>query len=158
MTKTRSKPHSKKSSTTFKKTKVVGTQEYINPSTGEIVPMEVMQVEDKDYNFMKVFLVNFMAQLEGVTNKKTQVMFYIIDNLNNENILLKTQEQVAQETNVSRRTVAQTFKMLLDADFMKKINNSIYQVNPNSLFKGHHSKRMNLLIEYTDIGKDKNNE
>ena len=64
---------------TTRKSKVLGTQEYIDKNTGEIVQMEVVSVEDTDFNFMKIFLMNLLNQIEAVGNKKTSVMFYIID-------------------------------------------------------------------------------
>ena len=35
---------------TTRKSKVLGTQEYIDKNTGEIVQMEVVSVEDTDFN------------------------------------------------------------------------------------------------------------
>ena len=56
---------------TTRKSKVIGTQEYIDKNTGQVVRMEVVSIEDQDFNFMKIFLMNLLNQIDQVGNKKT---------------------------------------------------------------------------------------
>ncbi|WP_430060100.1 replication/maintenance protein RepL, partial [Priestia aryabhattai] len=50
------KEKKKKIMTTRKKIKFSGTQKYINQDTGEIVEMNVTEIEERDANFHKVWL------------------------------------------------------------------------------------------------------
>lgn len=149
-TKTKRKKMSERTVTT-RKSKVIGTQEYIDKNTGEVVQMEVVSIEDKDFNFMKIFLMNLLNQIEAVGNKKTSVMFYIIDNLDKENMFYMTQTEVSKELGIGRTTVNEAFKILENTNFLKKIRDGKYQVNPDSVFKGSISKRMRVMLDYNKV-------
>lgn len=152
-TKTKRKRMSERTVTT-RKSKVIGTQEYIDRNTGEIVQMEVVSIEDQDFNFMKIFLMNLLNQIDQVGNKKTSVMFFIIDNLDKDNMFYMTQTEVATELGIGRTTVNESFKILENANFLKKIRDGKYQVNPSSVFKGAGKKRMRVLLDYEAVGRD----
>lgn len=143
------KPEKKpKQPTTSKKVKVLGIQEFVNTETGELVQMQVTNVEERDFNFAKVWLKNFISTLEMVGNKKTTIAFWIIDNLDKENRLIATTRKIAEETGTSLFTVATTMKILQDADFLRMQQSGVYLVNPNIVYKGTHQSRLNILTQY----------
>ena len=76
--------------TTSKKVKYKGVQSFINASTGEVQEFVVTDIEDRDFNFTKVWMRNFVNQLEIIGNQKTKICFWIIDNLNKENEIAMT--------------------------------------------------------------------
>lgn len=110
--------------TTSKKQKFVGIQEYINPQTGEVVPMQVTKLEDRDFNFHKVWLQHLITSLDEISNKKMELAFWIIENLNTENQLIMTQRTISQKTGISLGTVRDTMKALQNGKpaFLVKIN------------------------------------
>ena len=57
--------------TTTKKVKVIGRQDYINVETGELESFDVTRIEDRDFNFTKVWMRNFISALDIVGNQKT---------------------------------------------------------------------------------------
>ena len=134
--------------TTEKKVKYVGTEQYINARTGELEEMQVTSIEDRDFNFSKVWMRNFISTLDIVGNQKTKLCFWIIDHLNRDNKLIGTYRVIADESGLSLDTVRVTMKILLDADFMRKQQNGVYIVNPDIVFKGSRSGRMNVLNQY----------
>lgn len=138
---------------TQKKMKVVGTQQFINVATGEVEDFQVTSIEERDFNFHKVWMKNFINTLDLVGNQKTKLCFWIIDNLNKENQLCMTYRQISEKTNISLETVRITMKLLLEADFLRRVNTGCYVVNPDILFKGSRSGRLNVLNTYTDIEK-----
>lgn len=138
---------------TQKKMKVVGTQQFINVQTGEVEDFQVTSIEERDFNFHKVWMKNFINTLDLVGNQKTKLCFWIIDNLNKENQLCMTYRQISEKTNISLETVRITMKLLLEADFLRRINTGCYVVNPDVLFKGSRSGRLNVLNTYTDVEK-----
>lgn len=133
---------------TTKKVKFVGTHEFIDAQTGEIKKMQVSDIEDRDFNFHKVWMRNFISTLDLVGNQKTKIAFWIVDNLNKDNQLIYTYRQIAEKTNISLETVRITMKVLLDADFLRKVNNGCYVVNPDIVFKGERGKRLNILNQF----------
>ena len=142
----------RRKTTTSKKQKIVGTQEYINPQTGEIVPMIITSIEDRDFNFHKMWLNNLIMSLDEITNKKMELAFWIIEHLNKENQLIMTQRKIADLSGVSFGTVCETMKLLQQGEvpFLIKINSGAYQVNPNVIWKGSHNARMGVVFDYSN--------
>lgn len=139
---------------TSKKVKFVGTQSYINANTGEIIDMEVSQIEERDFNFSKVWMRNFIAALDIVGNKKTKLCYWIIENINKENMLIGTLRDISKRTNTSLETVRLTMDILLDADFLRRKSQGVYIVNPNIVFKGGRGSRLNVLNQYNSNPKE----
>ena len=135
--------------TTTKRVKVVGTEEYINTRTGELEQMQVTSIEDRDFNFTKMWMKNFISTLDIVGNQKTRLCFWIIDHVDKENRLIGTYRTIASQSGMSFETVRITMKLLMDADFMRKAQNGVYVINPNLVFKGTRNARMNVLNQFT---------
>mgnify|MGYP000980095755 FL=1 len=135
--------------TTTKRVKVVGTEEYINTRTGELEQMQVTSIEDRDFNFTKMWMKNFISTLDIVGNPKTRLCFWIIDHVDKENRLIGTYRTIASQSGMSLDTVRITMKLLMDADFMRKAQNGVYVINPNLVFKGTRNARMNVLNQFT---------
>lgn len=143
---------------TQKKLKVVGTQQFVNVATGEVEDFQVTSIEERDFNFHKVWMKNFINTLEIVGNQKSKLCFWIIDNLDKENQLCLTYRQIAEKTNISLDTVRVTMKLLLEADFLRRINQGCYVVNPDVVYKGSRTGRLNVLNTYSDAEKCKTPE
>lgn len=137
---------------TNKKQKLVGVQEYLNPNTGELVPMQVVSIEDRDFNFHKVWLQHLVNSLDSISNQKLRLAFWIIENLNKENQLVMTQRQISDKSGMSLKTVQRTMKSLQEGNpaFLVKINGGAYMVNPDIIWKGSHKSRMGVVFDYAD--------
>ena len=133
--------------TTSKKVKYKGTESFINAQTGELIEMQVTDIEERDFNFAKIWMRHFIATLDLIGNKKTQFAFWLIDNLDRDNKLSYSYRQMADMTHISLDTVRITMKILLDADFLRRVGTA-YMVNPDIVFKGTHGARLNLLQQY----------
>ncbi len=133
---------------TSKKVKVIGQQQYINASTGEIETFNVTSIENRDFNFTKIWMRNFISTLDIVGNRKTKLCMWIVENIDHNNRLIGTMRDIAAKSNTSLETVRVTLKILLDADFLRREQNGVYMVNPDIVFKGTHNSRMNILNQY----------
>ncbi|WP_033154457.1 replication/maintenance protein RepL [Pseudobutyrivibrio ruminis] len=131
------------------KYKQVGTQEYINKDTGELVSLKVESTERRDFNFHKIWLAQLTDSMEGIFNQKTKVAFWILNHLNRENQLIYTQNQIASKVNVSIQTVNLTFKEMMQADLIRKANGA-YIVNPDIVFKGTINAREKVWLNYVE--------
>lgn len=139
--------------TTRKKVKVIGTETYIKQDTGELAEMQVMRIEERDANFHKLWLGHILQSIDLIGNQKTKLAFWILDNLNSENQLIMTQRKIAEKSGISYQTVSLTLKALIESNFLIKINSGAYRVNPDVLFKGGKSNRLNVLLQYRDEKK-----
>lgn len=148
---------------TRKKVKVIGTETYINQATGEINEMQVIDIEERDANFHKLWLGHILNSIDLIGNQKTKLAFWILDNLDSNNLLPMTQRQISDKSGISYQTVNRTLKALIESDFLQYVNWGCYRVNPEVLFKGGKNARMNVLIKYKDVEqkeliKDSENE
>lgn len=148
----RTKSEGTKPLSTTKKQKFVGSTLMVNPNTGEAIPMQLIQVEDRDFSFHKVWLENLIMAIDGISNQRLRLAFWILDHLDSENKLVMTQRAIAKEAKMSLDTVTKTMKALQDGDpaFLQKINSGAYRVNPDILWKGSHNKRLGVIFDYAE--------
>jgi len=148
---------------TQKKQKFIGYKELVDPETGETYPMQVNVVEDRDFNFHKIWFQHFVNGVDGIANQKLRLAFWIIDNLNYENQLVMTQRSISDNSGISYQTVNRTMKTLCKKDkksgtaFLQKMHGGAYRVNPEVIFKGSYSNRMGICYQYrkTDLDNKK---
>ena len=136
--------------TTRRKVKVIGKQEYIDPRTGQIKEMQVIDIEDRDANFHKVWIEHILNSIDLIGNQKTKLAFWLINQLDKENKIVMTYRQIAQKSGMSYQTVYRTMNALIDANFLVKINGGAYRINPEVVFKGGTSARMDILLQYSN--------
>lgn len=116
------------------KTTYVGTKTFRDTQTGELIELEYIEKKvshSLKKGWRRVYLENFMELLAGLysAGRKIDVIEFILNNLDSENKLCYTQEQVAKKSKVSKQIVVDTYKYLVKHDFMKK-QGSVYVVNP----------------------------
>lgn len=145
---------------TTKKQKFVGSKELVDSSTGEAIPVQLIQVEDRDFNFHKVWLQNLITSLDGISSQRLKLAFWILDNLDSENKLVMTQRAMAEKSGMSLNTVITTMKVLQNGNpaFLQKINSGAYRINPNVIWKGSYNKRMGICFEYGDTMRENQKE
>lgn len=118
--------------------------------TGEM--MTVDQITKRVYgtkNFWKCYLMDFLTVLGVMDSKQVDIFIYIVENTNqSNNIFLGTYDKIANDVGVSRPTIARIMKKLQENNFVKRIQNGAWLVNPNILMKGNDSKRQILLSYY----------
>ena len=100
-------------------------------------------------NFWKCYLMDFLSVLGIIDSKQLDIFIYIVENTNQaNNIFLGTYKKIAQDVGCSSTTIAKIMKKLQDTNFIKKIQNGAWLVNPNILMKGNDHKRQILLNYY----------
>ena len=125
---------------TSKRMKLVGQKTLVDRDTGEEIPMQMNVVEERDFNFHKVWLQHLIHSFDEIVNQKLRLAFWIIENLNKENQLVMTQRKIAEKSGISYQTVSRTIRLLTEGKppFLQRINAGAYRVNPDILFKGSH--------------------
>lgn len=67
-----------KSMKTTKKQKFVGYKILVDPETGETYPMQMNVMEDRDFNFHKVWLQHLVNSLDSISNQKLRLAFGLL--------------------------------------------------------------------------------
>ena len=141
-------------STTRKRVKIIGKETYIKQDTGELREMQVIDIEERDANFHKLWLGHILNSIDLIGNQKTRLAFWILNHLDSNNLLIMTQRQIANKTGIARGTINATLRALIDSSFLIMRQAGVYQVNPDVLFKGGKKARMSVLLQYHDAAAE----
>lgn len=131
---------------------LIGQQkrELLDVQTGEVIWVD--QITKRTYgtkNFWKCYLMDFLTILGIVDSRQLDVFIYIVENTHqSNNMFIGTYKKICEDTGCSSRTIARIMKKLQDNNFIKKVQNGVWLVNPNILMKGNDSKRQILLSYY----------
>ena len=63
---------------TVKKQKFVGYKNLVDPETGESYPMQMNVLEERDFNFHKVWLQHLVNSLDGISNQRLRLAFGLL--------------------------------------------------------------------------------
>lgn len=125
-------------------------KEYLDVETGEVILVD--QISKRVYgtkNFWKCYLMDFLTVLGIIDSKQLDIFIYIVENTNQaNNMFIGTYTKIAKDVGVSRPTISAIMKKLQENNFIKKVQNGVWLVNPNILMKGNDSKRQILLSYY----------
>lgn len=140
-----------KETITTRRVKIEGRRKLLDTTTGELVDTVFTSVEERDFNFTKVWMMSLLPQLKIIGNKKIDVCMWIIEHLNKDNQLIGTYRQIAEESGISLETVKGTMQKLIECDFLRRINTGCYMVNPDVMFKGSKTGRENALFQFRSV-------
>lgn len=121
----------------------------IDQESGEII--DVNQITKRIYGqkmFWKLYLLDFLQILGVLDSKQVDVLIYVLERTNSAtNTYIGTWSKIEHDLHISHSTVSRVFKKLQDKNFLKKIQNGVWQVSPDIMMRGDDRKRK-LLIEY----------
>lgn len=125
-------------------------EEYVRVSDGEVVVLDnIQKTVHGTKNFWKCYLMDFLSVLGIVDSKQLDIFIYICENTNpSNNIFIGTYKKISADVKVSSKTIATIMKKLQAHNFISKIQNGVWMVNPNLLMKGNENKRQILLSYY----------
>ncbi len=131
-----------------KKTKIVGTEQYINATTGTIEDFQVIRIEDADFNFDKFWVSQLLTAIDEFGSQKIKLLMWLIQNRErSNNAIIKTTRELEAETGISRNTILQTLK-ILEAHGIVKRKTGVIFISPDVVFRGTHNNRRRILLEY----------
>jgi len=124
----------------------------LDQDTGELI--EVDQITKRAYGtkaFWKIYLMDFLQILGVFDSKQVDIFIYILENTEQaNNTFIGTYSKIQEATGVSRPTVAKIMTKLQENKFVTKVQNGVWQVNPNIMMKGNDNKKQMLLSYYND--------
>jgi len=131
---------------------IIGNQRYINADTGEILETTVIEKEvERDFNFHKIWLSDLMSILNLIGGKKLDILKYLLSEMRTQdNTISVTYRKIEEKLKTSQKTIAETMKILQEANFITKVQNGLYMVNPDVIVKGKSGKKDALMIKYVE--------
>ncbi len=134
--------------------KLFGPDVWINQRTGEIIEAQTLAREvkgDVDVGFEKLWVGHILEAVQEVGNAKMQVLFWLIRNKDKSNVVRGSVTEIAEKIGVGRATVARLMTALRRANVVQLEYGGRWLLNPAVVFKGSHSRRMNVLIRYRSM-------
>lgn len=120
--------------------------------TGELI--EVDQITKRalgQKQFWKVYLIDFLQILGVLDSKQIDVLIYILENTKAaDNTYIGTYRKTADGAKVSLDTATRVMRKLQANNFIKKVQNGVYQISPLIMMKGSEHKKSLLLNYYED--------
>lgn len=133
---------------------LIGTQKkrLQDLDTGELI--EVDQITKRalgQKQFWKLYLVDFLQVLGVLDSKQIDVLIFILENTRPaDNTYIGTYRKTADGSGVSLDTATRVMRKLQDKNFIRKVQNGVYQVSPLIMMKGSEHKKSLLLNYYAD--------
>ena len=125
-------------------------KELLDTETGEKIWVD--RITKRVYgtkSFWKVYLMDFLTVLGIIDSKQLDVFIYIVENTSQAtNVFLGSYTKIEKDVGVSRQTVAKIMKKLQEKNFINRIQQGAWEVNPNILMRGDEHKRQILLSYY----------
>lgn len=108
-------------------------------------------------HFYRVWLSDLLYHLNLISNsRQMDVLFYILDNVNNENLFIGTNRAIAEAVKASTQTVNRIIKKMVEADLITIKQRGVYMIKPTLLMKGDNVRKHRLTIEYENIKREQN--
>lgn len=127
----------------------------INPDTGEIIgdvkKVDVVIREVPRTGFAITYLSSIINLIDSIGNKKMQVVKYILQRMDSNNILLETVREIADGCKCSVQTVQDTLKLLEVAGVIARRTGAV-MLSPKLVHKGNAKKERYLMAKFVEIG------
>lgn len=127
-----------------------GQRRLVDTATGEIIDAQVVTKTVGDAGFHKIWLHEILELVDEVGNAKMRVLMWLLSKADAQNQVWATWEEIGKETGVGRRTIARLMAALKEANVITETRRSVWRLNPQIIFKGDYSRRMNVLVKYRD--------
>lgn len=141
-----------------KKLKIVGNETYFNAVTGELHEMQVVEVDERDAHFQKLWVGNILAAVDELSSKKLKIVLWLVqESAKHRNIIPMTVRQMATTLNVSTATLTRTLKVLEEHDIIRRETGRVW-MNPSVVYKGGMNGRLEVLTRYRAISRPEQTE
>ena len=131
----------------------------LDPNTGEVNYYKYPTLKEGDYGYHKVWVPLLCDYALKTGNKQTQIMFYLMEHMNRENVVKSKQEDIANAVGATIKTARECLKELTNTSngripFMVRIGESEYRINPDVIFTGSFKSRSALTSKfYAEVKK-----
>lgn len=136
------------------KTKIIGSKELVDPTTGEVIPCSLVQQDTYGRrNFYITYMYNIMKLFDVLGGKKYKVLEFIIDNMNYENQLIMTTREIEKKSGISKKTILETLKLLEENNLIVR-KTGVVMLNPKLFNNKKDYQEQYMLIKYNQIKRE----
>ena len=113
------------------------TYSVINKVTGEEVNMKIFIEKVGSDKWEKVYAKTIAEYIGIGGNSSCKILAYLIESRDSKNLILGTQQEIADKLELSRSSVANVFSILKKRNMMKEVRNGCYFLSPAVISYGN---------------------
>lgn len=125
------------------------------PLTGEVKRVDVVVKEIPRTGFAITYLSTIIQMLDAIGNKKLKVVKYILQNMDSNNKLSETVNEISTNCEVSRPVVIETLKILEDAGVVARKTGTV-MLSPKLVHKGSVQRERYLMAKFKELAEKEN--
>lgn len=114
-------------------------------------------VKKKD-KYSNICLKNFIKVVENSYTKKDLIPLMLIECMDKENKIRMTLDEMSTKFDYPKTSLSTLFTNLKKRDFIKRVRNGEYMINPAISYKGSKQERDQLMDEYNSLSKKHKNK
>ncbi|WP_101772954.1 replication/maintenance protein RepL [Peptostreptococcus faecalis] len=109
--------------------------------------------------FLNISPKNYISIMKGTSSKKALIPMILINEMDKDNKIYMTLDELSKLIDYPKTSLSVIFSEYRKRDFMQKIRNGVYMINPLVSYKGSKYERDKLIKEYNKLkeeGRDMN--
>lgn len=105
--------------------------------------------------FINISPNNYIRSLKDTSTKKAMIPMVLISLMDKNNKIYMTLDDLSIELDYPKTALSVLFGQYKNMDFLKKVRNGLYMVNPLVSYRGSKYERDKLIKEYNTVYKGK---
>ena len=116
---------------------------------------QLVNYKKEHERFINISQNNYIRSLKDTSTKKAIIPMVLISLMDKNNKIFMTLDDLSLELDYPKTGLSVLFGQYKKMDFLKKIRNGLYMVNPLVSYRGSKYERDKLIKEYNSVDKGK---
>ena len=116
---------------------------------------QLVNYKKEHERFINISPNNYIRSLKDTSTKKAMIPMVLISLMDKNNKIFMTLDDLSLELDYPKTGLSVVFGQYKKMDFLKKIRNGLYMVNPLVSYRGSKYERDKLIKEYNSVDKGK---
>lgn len=116
---------------------------------------QLVNYKKEHERFINISPNNYIRSLKDTSTKKAMIPMVLISLMDKNNKIFMTLDDLSLELDYPKTGLSVLFGQYKKMDFLKKIRNGLYMVNPLVSYRGSKYERDKLIKEYNSVNKGK---
>ena len=116
---------------------------------------QLVNYKKEHERFINISPNNYIRSLKDTSTKKAIIPMVLISLMDKNNKIFMTLDDLSLELDYPKTGLSVLFGQYKKMDFLKKIRNGLYMVNPLVSYRGSKYERDKLIQEYNSVDKGK---
>ncbi len=121
--------------------------------TGEEIPVDIFMEKHSKSRWQKAYAKTLAEYIRCGSGRSIELLAYILEKKDGNNMLFKSQRELAKELNMSTKIISTTITALKDKLLLKQIKPGVFMLDPQCISSGDKVKGVMLMRSWEDCCK-----